>query len=71
MNTSFFNDSKKMGDSSNFVAWKIRLEVILDENDVLEYVEGKVREPPQNALVATKSKNKKVIPLWTHMIVCW
>ena len=35
------------------------LEVILDENDVLEYVEGKVLVPLENAPAATKSKYEK------------
>jgi len=55
MTTSFFKDSEKLGDSSNFDTWKIRLEVILDENDVLESVEGKVFEPLENPVAATKS----------------
>lgn len=59
MSTSYFKDSEKLGDSSNFVAWKIRLEVTLDENDVLEYVEGKVPVPPENAIATAKSKYKK------------
>jgi len=52
-------DIAKLGDSSNFAAWKIKLEVILDDNDVLEYVEGKVPEPLKNALASTKSRYKK------------
>lgn len=48
-----------MGDSSSFVAWKIKLEVILNDNDVLEYVKGKVPEPPSNAFAALKPKYKK------------
>jgi len=59
MSTSFFKGDEKLSDSSNIVAWKIRLEVILYENDILEYVEGKVPEPPENAPVVAKSKYKK------------
>ena len=47
MSTSYFKDAEKLNDSSNFVAWKIKLEVMLDENDVLEYVRGNVPEPPE------------------------
>ena len=35
------------------------LDVTLDENDVLEYVEGKVPEPPENAFSTINSKYKK------------
>lgn len=59
MSTSYFKNTEKFGDSSNFDAWKIRLEVILDDNDVLEYVEEKIPEPLKNAYVASKSKYKK------------
>jgi len=45
MSSSFFKEHEKLGDSSNFVAWKIRLEIIADNNDVLEYIQGKVYEP--------------------------
>lgn len=59
MSTSYFKDVEKLGDSSNFVAWKVKLEVKLDENDVLEYVEGKVPEPLENSPVSAKAKYKK------------
>lgn len=59
MPTSYFKDNGKLDDSSNFAAWKIRLEFILDDNDVLEYVQGKVLEPSSNASSAIKSKYKK------------
>lgn len=59
ISTSYFKNTEKLGDSSNFTAWKIRLEVILEDIDILEYVEGKVPKPTENALAATKSKYKK------------
>ena len=59
MSSSYIKDTEKLGDSSNFVTWKIKLEVILDDNDVLEYVEGKVPKPLKNAPIPTKSKYKK------------
>lgn len=34
--------------------------MVLDENDVLKYVEGKVIGPPENAATAVESKYKKV-----------
>lgn len=59
MFASYFMDVENLGGSSNFVASNIGLEMALDENDALEYVEGKVPEPPKNAHVASKSKYKK------------
>lgn len=57
--TSYFKDNEKLGDSSNFFAWKISLEVILDDIDVLEYVKGKVPEPLANASTSIKYRYKK------------
>lgn len=59
MSSSYFKDIKRLGESSNFTAWKIRLEVALDENDVLEYVEGKFLEPLKNAPTTAKVVYKK------------
>eukprot|EP00253_Pinus_taeda_P023604 PITA_23604 len=57
--TSFFNSDEKLHNSSNFVAWKVRLEIIANNNDVLDYIQGKVPEPPENASVVAKNKYKK------------
>jgi len=54
MSSSFFKEHEKLGDSSNFVAWKIKLEIIVDNNDVLEYIRGKVPKPPNNSSAITK-----------------
>jgi len=35
------------------------LEIIADDNDVWEYIQGKVLEPSKNAPIATKNKYKK------------
>jgi len=59
MPTSYFKDNEKLGDSSNFVSWNIKLRVILDDNDVLEYVQGKLLEPPVNASTTIKPGYKK------------
>ncbi len=59
MFTSHFKMDEKLDDSSNYVVWRTRLDVTLDENDVLGYVEGKVPKPLENASTAIKSKYKK------------
>lgn len=59
MSTSYFKDNEKLADSSGFATWKTMTNVALDEYDVLEYVEGKISPPPENAPQAAKSKYKK------------
>lgn len=57
--TCFFKSDEKLGDSSNFVACKVRLEIIADNSDVLDYIQVKVPKPPENASAAAKNKHKK------------
>jgi len=59
MSSSFFKEHEKLGDSSNFFASNIKLEIIVDNNDVLEYIKIKLHEPPKNASIAAKKKHKK------------
>lgn len=35
------------------------MEIIVDNNDVLEFIQGRVPEPPENASAAVKNKHKK------------
>ena len=35
------------------------LDLTLEEQDVMDYVQGKISEPPSSAPVAAKTKNKK------------
>jgi len=58
MSTSYFNEVEKLEDSSNFVTWKIRLEIIADDNDVWEYIQGEETELMKNAPVVAKNKYK-------------
>ena len=48
-----------MGDSSNFVAWKVRLEIIAVNNDVLDYIQGKVPDSSENPSIAFNNKQNK------------
>jgi len=59
MSSYFFKEHEKLGDSSNFAAWKVRLEIIADNNDVLDSIQGRVLAPPENASIAIKNKHKK------------
>lgn len=59
MSTSYFKENEKLGDSSNYVAWKIRLEIILEDNNVLEYIQEKVPAPLESAPTTAKNNYKK------------
>ena len=56
---SYFKSEDKLNDKFDDHAWKMSLDLSFEENDVMDYVQGKVMEPPSNALVATKTKYKK------------
>jgi len=43
--TSFCKEGNKLDVSSNFQAWNKRIDLILVENEVMDYVLGKVKEP--------------------------
>jgi len=42
MSTSYFKDNAKLADASGFASWKTRINVNLDEYDVMEYMERKI-----------------------------
>jgi len=56
---SFFKENENLGNSSNFAAWKVRLEIIVDNTDVSEYIQGKVPEPSENTSTTANNKYKK------------
>ena len=43
----------------DFHAWKMSLDLILEDLDVMDYVQGKIQEPPSTATAAAKTKYKK------------
>lgn len=45
MSSSYFKNEEKLVDASNFFSCKAKLDIILEEHDVLEYVEGEVAKP--------------------------
>jgi len=57
--TSYFKTKDKLKEKSNYHAWKMSLDLTLEENDALDYVKGRVVEPPSSAPVAAKTKYKK------------
>lgn len=59
LTTTYFKSKDKLKDKSNYHAWKMSLDLTLEENDDMDYVKGRVVEPPSNVPVATKTKYKK------------
>jgi len=57
--SSLFKENETLGNSSNFTAWKVKLEIIADNKDVLDYIQGKVPKPPKNSSDVVKNKHKK------------
>ena len=59
MGTSNYNGFKaddKLTGKEDFHAWKMTLDLMLEDQYVMDYVQGKIQEPPSTAPVATKSK---------------
>ena len=64
----------KLGGADNFQAWKYRISLILEENDLDQYISGEVPEPEGDEAKATHKKNmvksKRIIvdPIKDHLI---
>jgi len=43
--TTFCKESNKLVGSTNFLAWKKRIDLVLIENEVMEYIHGEVTQP--------------------------
>ena len=54
-----FKIDDKLTDKSDYRAWKMSLDLVLDDQDVMDYVQGKIHEPPSNAPAATKTKYRR------------
>eukprot|EP00253_Pinus_taeda_P002492 PITA_02492 len=57
--TSYFKFEDTLKDKFDYHAWKMALDFTLEEHDAMDYVKGRVVEPPSNAPVAAKTKYKK------------
>ena len=51
-----FKVDDKFNDKSDYHAWKMSWVLALEDQDVMDYVQGNIHEPPSNAAVATKTK---------------
>lgn len=58
--SSYLPVEDKLREKSDYHGWKMSLDLTLEEQEMLDYVRGKILEPPSNAPVATKNKYNKV-----------
>jgi len=54
-----FKEDDKLTGRDDFHAWKMILDLKLEDHDLMDYVLGKIQEPPSTATVAAKTKYKK------------
>ena len=58
-NYNGFKANDKLTGKDDFHAWKMQLDLNLEDQDVMDYVQGKIQEPPSTATTAAKTKYKK------------
>ena len=54
-----FKTDDRMIDKSDYYAWKMSVDLVLEDQEVMDYVQGKVNKPPSNALASTKTKYRR------------
>ena len=54
-----FKANDKFTDKFDYHAWQMSLDLALQDQDVMDNVQGNVQEPPSNAVAATKTKYRK------------
>ena len=54
-----FKADDKLTDKSDYHAWKMPLDLALEDQDLMDYVQGNIQEPPSNEIVVTKMKYRK------------
>ena len=55
--THFTEIEEKLGGDDNFRAWKYIISLILEENDLDQYITGEVREPEGDEAKATHKRS--------------
>ena len=58
-NYNGFKADDKLTWKDDFHAWKMTLDLNLEDQDAMDYVQGKIQEPPSTATVVAKTKYKK------------
>ena len=54
-----FKEDDKLTGKDDFHAWKMILDLKLEDHDLMDYALGKIQEPPSTATAAAKTKYKK------------
>ena len=54
-----FKTDDKLTDKSDYHAFKMSLDLALEDQDVMEHVQGNIHEPPSNEPAATKTKYRR------------
>ncbi len=57
--TSYFKSEDNIKEKYDYHAWKMSLDLTLEENNDMDYVKGRVVDPPPNASIAAQTKYKK------------
>ena len=57
--STHFPAEDKLREKSNYHRWKMSLDLTVEEQEVLDYVRGRITKPPSNAPVATRNKYTK------------
>eukprot|EP00253_Pinus_taeda_P004242 PITA_04242 len=57
--TSLFKTEDKLKDKSNYHAWKMILDLTLEENDAMDYVKGRITKLPSSASAIVQTKYKR------------
>ena len=57
--SSYFKTDDELNDKFDYHAGKMSLDLTLEDQDVMDYVQGKITEPSYKAPVATKTKYQK------------
>ena len=68
MSNSLEGENKLEG-ASNYIAWKQRIDLILEKNKVLDLVKGKVKKPTNESNDAEKAKFRETKILDMSVIV--
>jgi len=57
--TSCFKEDQKLVGESNFLAWKNRIDIVLEVNEVIYHVHGKVSKPCKERLLSKYMKKDR------------
>ena len=58
-NYNGFKADEELTGKDDFHAWNMTLDLNLEDQDVMDYVQGKIQEPPSTTTATAKTKYKK------------